>query len=68
MSYFFLHQWTFKHDKMMNIIRNIQKTDSNHFHVVEEYDYRLFIRNALLGGKKYVLNERVQEGKEYLNK
>lgn len=46
--------------------KEIHPDDKMYFHYKDElYDERSFMRNALLGGKKFILREPVDEENEF---
>lgn len=68
LNHFTLNQWTFNREKTIEIMNYLYPRDERQFNYVKDIDYLQYIKNSILGGKKYLLKEDVKEKGHYFNK
>ncbi|XP_052738718.1 fatty acyl-CoA reductase 1 [Bicyclus anynana] len=60
-QYFVLQQWTFTNNNIVELREKIKEEDRDHFYyLMETLDPYEFFKNACIGGKEYILNEKME--------
>jgi hypothetical protein len=59
LSYFTTKSWIFTNDKLLWLRTQVPPCDSRHFQLdrIETMDFTVFMKNALLGARLYLLKE-----------
>jgi hypothetical protein len=59
LSYFTTNTWSFTNDKLLWLRTQVLPCDKNDFNLndLENFDHPKFFKNAIMGGRKYLLKE-----------
>lgn len=61
LHYYVTQQWTFTNQNIIELRSKLKDEDIDHFYYeMETIDPEEFFRNACIGGKEYILNERME--------
>lgn len=62
LSYFCTHEWTFKNNRLLQLVRQIRPKDRKAFEIkLHKFQDPYFIMNMSLGIKKYLLKEKLDD-------
>lgn len=61
LSYFVCNEWTFCNNKLSLLIRKISGEDAKEFFFNLQLDSIVYLRNSLIGAKKYLLHEDMNQ-------
>lgn len=60
LEYFILNNWTFLNRNFLSLDNEIKEEDTRDFHYTDfvQFDMMLYLKNCILGGKRYLLGEK----------
>lgn len=60
LEYFILNNWTFLNQNFLSLDNEIKEEDTRDFHYTDfvQFDMMLYLKNCILGGKRYLLSEK----------
>lgn len=60
LEYFILNNWTFLNQNFLSLDNEIKEEDARDFHYTDfvQFDMMLYLKNCILGGKRYLLGEK----------